>query len=330
MRSANLSFASLAEPPRSARELRRVRVLWLLLLGACTDPTARSDQAPPPKASKAPPALVEPAPMCRFEPVSEVEAQTETASDLCFTPTLSIEPKSNPGTTSDADFEGPDGQELNPACPPEMVLVEGEYCPKVKQTCKRYLDSGFLSRHRCAEFAEPVCQSKEKRYMRFCIDRDEYVAPTPPGEKPDELPIVDQSWVMAREICSNLGKRLCFETEWEFACEGEQMLPYPYGYKRNSQICNFDQTELEYKGKLRDLRKRADDLAECTSPFGVRNLVGNVDEWTHRDGHQHPWRASLRGGWWLAGRNNCRAATTGHDEYYHGAQTGFRCCAAAR
>ncbi|MGE3676199.1 MAG: hypothetical protein AB7K71_41400, partial [Polyangiaceae bacterium] len=25
-------------------------------------------------------------------------------------------------------------------CPANMVLVEGEYCPKVKQTCLRYLD----------------------------------------------------------------------------------------------------------------------------------------------------------------------------------------------
>ncbi|MGE0326115.1 MAG: formylglycine-generating enzyme family protein [Polyangiaceae bacterium] len=306
-------------------------LVWPLLVSACVDPAPRSERTPPPKASKAPPIATGPAPMCAFDPVSKIDAETQAANELCFTPLISLEPPRQADAGPSTDDDGPDGDELNPACPPDMVLVEGEYCPKVKQVCKRYLDTGFLSHHRCAEFDEhPVCQSKEKQFMRFCIDRDEYVAPTPAGEKPDDLPLIDQSWVMAREICSNLGKRLCFETEWEFACEGEQLLPYPYGFNRNSKICNFDQTDLEYKGKLRDLRKRAEDLPECVSPFGVRNMVGNVDEWTQRDGQQHPWRASLRGGWWLAGRNNCRAATTGHDEYYHGAQTGFRCCGAAR
>ncbi|MEZ4232104.1 MAG: SUMF1/EgtB/PvdO family nonheme iron enzyme [Polyangiaceae bacterium] len=310
--------------------LTLVFALASLLAVGCDDPVARHE-IPPPKASKAPPTQAGPAPMCRFEPVSEVDAATETASQLCYTPLVSIEPRSDAGADGSPEIDGPDGQELNPACPPEMVLVEGEYCPKVRHTCKRYLDTGFLSHHRCAEFDEhPECLSKEKQFMRFCIDRDEYVASTPPGEAPDELPLIDQSWMMARDICKDQGKRLCFETEWEFACEGEEMLPYPYGFKRDSKICNFDLTDLEYRGKLRDLRKRARDLPDCTSPFGVRNMVGNVDEWTHRDGRQHPWRASLRGGWWLAGRNNCRAATTGHDEYYHGPQTGFRCCSAAR
>jgi hypothetical protein len=37
-----------------------------------------------------------------------------------------------------------------------------------------------------------------------------------------------------------------------------------------------------------------------------------------------------KGGWWLAGRNRCRPATTAHDEHYCDFQTGFRCCAEAQ
>ena len=143
---------------------------------------------------------------------------------------------------------------------------------------------------------------------------------------------MDQSWTTTKELCESQGKRLCFESEWQFACEGEQLLPYPFGFVRDAKLCNFDLTDLENRnsGKLYDKRVRPADRPKCLSPFGVRNMVGNVDEWTYRDAYVKPYRAALHGGWWLAGRNNCRAATTGHDEYYFGPQTGVRCCASAR
>jgi formylglycine-generating enzyme len=214
------------------------------------------------------------------------------------------------------------------ACPDGMLLIEGSYCPSVRQRCLRWLDEpggAFKGKHRCAEFdRNPTCASP-REHRRFCIDRDEFV---PEGAA---LPLVEQSWTGAKELCQNLGKRLCFESEWEFACEGEAMLPYPYGFVRDAERCNHDRTDLTTrKGTLRDLRVAPAERPRCTSPFGVRNMIGNADEWTQRDGFVRPWRASLRGGWWLAGRNNCRAATTGHDEYYFGGQTGFRCCANAR
>ena len=38
-----------------------------------------------------------------------------------------------------------------------------------------------------------------------------------------------------QDLCDKDGKRLCMETEWELACEGEQMLPYPTGYERDPE-----------------------------------------------------------------------------------------------
>ena len=35
------------------------------------------------------------------------------------------------------------------------------------------------------------------------------------------------------------GARLCKESEWQFACEGEAMLPYPYGLSRDASACNI-------------------------------------------------------------------------------------------
>ncbi len=205
-------------------------------------------------------------------------------------------------------------------CPDDMMLVDGMYCPKVRHTCNKGLEpGGVLAGQRCAEYGEPECKSPRER-RRFCIDRDEFAVA---GE---DLPLVEQSWTMAKNTCESIDKRLCFGSEWEFACEGEEMRPYPYGYVRDSNLCNHDRKNLSHRGKLRDLRVAAGDRPNCLSPFGVRNLVGNVDEWAIRDGFIKPYRATMRGGWWLAGRNNCRAQTTAHDEVYFGAQSGFRCC----
>jgi formylglycine-generating enzyme required for sulfatase activity len=105
------------------------------------------------------------------------------------------------------------------------------------------------------------------------------------------------------------------------------MSPYPYGWKRDSNICNFDKTNLGgAEDKLKDLRAPISAYPDCLSPFGVHDMVGNVDEWVERENVAPPNRSVLRGGWWLPGRNRCRAATTGHGEEYSGKQVGFRCC----
>ncbi len=112
--------------------------------------------------------------------------------------------------------------------------------------------------------------------------------------------MVNKSWTEAKSICESRGARLCKETEWEFACEGEDMNPYPYGFAREAGMCNVDRTDLGgTRDKLRDHRATLAAFPECTSAFGVHDLTGNVDEWVEREGMAAPHRSSLRGGWWL-------------------------------
>ena len=214
------------------------------------------------------------------------------------------------------------------ACPRDMVLAEGEYCTDVLQSCARWLDDEILPFARCSEYHEPSrCIGKRVR-QRFCIDRYEYTAP---GE---DLPLNYQSFQKSAAVCARLGKRLCTETEWTFACEGEEMRPYPYGFKREPK-CNQDRDDLYESNPhfqiLADRRERADARPECVSPFGVYNLAGNMDESVLREGKEHiePFRNALKGGWWMAARNRCRPATTAHDDYYKDIQVGTRCCASA-
>jgi len=210
------------------------------------------------------------------------------------------------------------------ACPGQagaMVLVEGDYCTEVRETCLEWEDPPANKLARCAKFGPSECVGP-RVHKRFCIDRDEYVA------SGQQLPMSDVSWTQAQSVCHVEGKRLCKETEWEFACEGEQILPYPTGYERDPKTCNFDKDPLlDRKGKLRDLREPEDATAACVSPFGARNMSGNVDEWVLRDRTYGEWRSALKGGWWMAARDRCRPATTAHDEHFHQLQTGVRCCA---
>jgi hypothetical protein len=310
-----------------------VAFIALSLLGCQDEPRVPVRRPPPLEIVPTQPVLE-----CRFDPVTLPDGgEVLTGQDMCFTSAepdpwwMRLTPASaedagprTPAPASDADA----GSTSSTTCPSGMLLVEGEYCPNARHRCLSYIDEEqrgtFLAKNRCRKFDEKVECLAPREHRRFCIDRDEYV---PKGA---ELPLADQSWSTTKELCESLGKRLCFESEWVFACEGEKMLPYPYGFERNAKLCNHDLTELSKRGKMLDKRVRPDARPECISPFGVRNMVGNVDEWTYLDGFVKPWRAALKGGWWLAGRNNCRAATTGHDEFYHGPQTGVRCCANAR
>jgi len=206
-----------------------------------------------------------------------------------------------------------------------MILVDGMYCPQVKQVCKRWMDppNSPYAVFRCAEYEEPsTCISPEREHKRFCIDREEYVRPG------DTLPLANQSWTSASRVCALDGKRLCLESEWQFACEGEEMRPYPYGWERDATACNVDvMTGLGKVGKLVDHRTPASAHPRCVSPFGVHDMAGNVDEWATVDGLPRGQREVMKGSWWLPGRHACRAGQGGHGASYGGTESGTRCCA---
>lgn len=214
------------------------------------------------------------------------------------------------------------------SCAAGMVLVEGDYCTEVRHECEKWLDDPKLPYARCQQY-KPTARCVGQRVpMRFCIDRTEYTAP---GE---DLPLNWQSFVSGSKVCKSVGKRLCTESEWNFACEGEEMRPYPYGWSREPK-CNQDRADLyennPRKQILKDNRMASSELSECVSPFGVLNMAGNLDEPVLRENARFnpPFRNGLKGGWWMAARNRCRPATTKHDDHYNDIQVGVRCCGEA-
>jgi formylglycine-generating enzyme len=209
------------------------------------------------------------------------------------------------------------------SCPDGMVLVEGEYCPDVEQRCLEWMDPpGTPYEHfRCKRYAQPaVCHGK-RVHKRFCIDAVER------KEQTSDLPRNHLSWTASTELCKEAGARLCKTSEWQFACEGEEMRPYPYGWERDPTACNVDvMTGLGKVGRLVDHRTPASAHPRCVSPFGVHDMAGNVDEWATVDGLPQGKREVMKGSWWLPGRHACRSGQGGHGAWYGGTESGARCC----
>jgi hypothetical protein len=238
------------------------------------------------------------------------------------------------------------------ACPAGMVEVQGrmKVDPSAnayydqnsieelqKQTCTKWINRDYPERCQSFDRAKWLELSKElpTQPKHFCVDRFEY-----PNQK-GEYPVIMVNYHEAADLCASEGKRLCDESEWTFACEGEEATPYPYGYERDPKACDIDQpwhpfheTALRPRDGLR-ARAEIDRLfqgvpsgsrAACRSPFGVYDMTGNVDEWARsvREGERP---SILKGGYWGPVRTRCRPSTRSHDENHMFYQQGFRCCA---
>jgi sulfatase modifying factor 1 len=158
----------------------------------------------------------------------------------------------------------------------------------------------------------------------YCIDRYER------SEQETRLPVHFISRTSSKALCESNGARLCRESEWQFACEGEELRPYAYGWERDASACNVDRsTAIGRPGRLVDHRAVVGTQANCSSPFGIEDMAGNVEEWVQADGpgqgSKMGWKEVLKGSWWIPSRHACRQFRIGHDDVYRGAETGRRC-----
>lgn len=236
------------------------------------------------------------------------------------------------------------------ACPEGMVHVRGRARQSPtgvntitdlellqNQTCSEWISKDFPAR--CAKFDRDkwlgIAAILPRVEMNFCIDRFEF-----PNVK-GQYPVIMVTFQEASSLCAKRGKRLCTETEWTFACEGEEAQPYPYGYERDSNACVTDRPwrAFDDQALLARSSERARDEVEklwqgeqsgsrprCRSPFGVYDMTGNVDEWT-RSVRATGFASILKGGYWGPIRARCQPSTRAHDEGFVSYQQSFRCCA---
>jgi sulfatase modifying factor 1 len=231
-------------------------------------------------------------------------------------------------------------------CQPGMVEVEGRHCKALMHRCTRGgrtyqgKPDGSWMPYFCEEYEVGFARCLgEETPLHFCMDRYEF--PNHQGE----IPRVMVSWYEARALCEAQGKRLCGDDEWTLACEGPERRPFAYGWARDATACNIDRPwiapdngalaskkpeKIEAEVARLSQRVPSGSMPRCSSPFGVMDLGGNVDEWTvNVTLGGRPFRSMFKGGHWCKGaRNRCRPTTESHDETTAYYAEGFRCCGA--
>jgi len=225
------------------------------------------------------------------------------------------------------------------ACPAGMQLIDGDYCTEVEHKCKKSWFDKSNKKVVCEEF-EPIATCVGQRVKkRYCVDTYEW--PNQKGVRPEVMNRFHQAQIK----CASVGKRMCTESEWNFACEGPEMKPFPHGFVRDAAKCNGD--HLWDDPNMKKVAKRdADELARlwhgvprgsqpnCISDFGVADMPANTDEVVASEQPKNSRHAKFdsvhTGGPWYKGvRNQCRPKVYTHDEDFYYYFLSFRCCAEA-
>jgi len=202
-----------------------------------------------------------------------------------------------------------------PPCPPDMADVEGGFCiDRFEAHLERVQDSGAGVR----------AVSRAGVMPQAYISREQ-----------------------AAEACREAGKRLCSKDEWQAACKGPTPTTYPYGSRWREGYCNdhgvdpltryygSEPTERYGFEAMNDPRlnevvgglSRTGHFAACQNGYGVRDMVGNLHEWTAES------EGVFRGGFYLDTDGlgeGCDYAARGHQPTYRDYSIGFRCCADPR
>ena len=267
---------------------------------------------------------------------------------IAFAPPVITVPHENLHPTETVNISPATVSELKgpSVCPDDMVEVEGEFCPHVEQACLQWVDIRGNPTDdpkqmgpevgRCGTFQYPTkCLSVRKVHLHFCIDRFEF--PGIAGQRPRSW----MTWYDAKRELEALGKRMCTDSEWTFAAEGPDMHPYLYGdgYHRDRHACNTDNflpkglNVFKATSKNTPEARALDDMLEpsgtretCVSPFGVHDMVGNIDELVVNESGR-PYRSGLKGGHVQGVRGRCRPITIAHGPTFSWYETGTRGCA---
>lgn len=161
-----------------------------------------------------------------------------------------------------------------------------------------------------ASQSEPL--AIKKPVGAFYIDRFEF------PNRTEEKPVAKVSFEQAAEACSESGKRLCTEQEWEKACKGPGSWIYSYGDAHDAEMCGDGVDDRNYA---------IGDHDTCVSGYGVWGMSGGPREWTESKADNAGKRRVVKGGLRGNSERGTRCAfAVDESANYADSTLSFRCC----
>ncbi|MEJ2247261.1 MAG: SUMF1/EgtB/PvdO family nonheme iron enzyme [Acidobacteriota bacterium] len=149
---------------------------------------------------------------------------------------------------------GTDDKESNAYFPARTMDLSAFWIDKYEVTNAEYLDFSVENSY----IGEGVKEGKDWK-MFFSPDKA-------------NVPVVYITYNDTEAYCKAKGKRLPTEYEWEKAARGTEGIKYPWGNEWDGSLANT--YELGYDGAI------AIGSTQDISPYGVHDMLGNVQEWT--------------------------------------------------
>ncbi len=177
-----------------------------------------------------------------------------------------------------------------------------------------------------------------------CVDAGQCIQPyyTETFGKPefDDFPVVNVDWNMSSTYCAWRGARLPSEAEWEKAARGTDGRTYPWGEGIDCDKANYN--DMKCVGKI----TKVGSYENGKSPYGLYDMVGNVDEWIN-DWYDEDYyeqsplhnplgptsgknRSTRGGAYFLSGDLVTTYLRSDNDPKHADLNTGFRCARSAK
>lgn len=169
--------------------------------------------------------------------------------------------------------------------------------------------------------------------LRLILDGDSFSVM--PGY--ENHPVVNVSWFGAQAYCEFYDWRLPSEIEWEKAARGTDGRPYPWGDDIDEANANFYSSRDPFEelygkqgnttpvGFYNGLAYDGYQTIDSTSPYGLYDMAGNVEQWTG-DVYENQHYRYLRGGSKQFYGYDLRVWVSNNvAPYYYSPSIGFRC-----
>jgi formylglycine-generating enzyme required for sulfatase activity len=212
-----------------------------------------------------------------------------------------------------AGIEGPEApEEPEAAQTPGMMLVpSGPYLSGpargLKETGAYWIDTFPVTNEEFAAF----CQATGYRHPKFWAEG---------RMRTPKAPVVGVSWFDAYKYAAWAGKQLPTFEQWEKAGRGKGGRIFPWGDQIDHNKAVYGQAEGS------DAILEVGHCGDNVSEYGVRDMVGNVWQWTDTWDKQEPEMKVICGGSWVDPveflRLDQHLATNPKDKFDN---IGFRC-----